>query len=131
MAKRMSTASRYDRLREKQAVSRAENGERKRRERVNRDKRIKEVMQKGAWPFTPAVMSWVSVQLDKPTRRIVKHKKLWRAGVVGCLYMRCDGRERTAGNPAGASEGGANLHDGDLELPLIARIKTYCVCRVE
>lgn len=77
MAKRMSTASRYDRLREKQAVSRAENGERKRRERANRDKRMKEVILKGAWPFTPAVMSWVSVQLDKPTRQITE-TEVWR-----------------------------------------------------
>ena len=77
MAKRMSTASRYDRLREKQAVSRAENGERKRRERVNRDKRMKEVILKGSWPFTPSVMSWVSVQLDKPTRQITE-TEVWR-----------------------------------------------------
>jgi hypothetical protein len=77
MAKRMSTASRYDRLREKQAVSRAENGERKRRERANRDKRMKEVILNGSWPFTPAVMSWVSVQLDKPTRQITE-TEVWR-----------------------------------------------------
>lgn len=77
MAKRMSTASRYDRLREKQAVSRAENGERKRRERVNRDKRMKEVILNGSWPFTPSIMSWVSVQLDKPTRQITE-TEVWR-----------------------------------------------------
>lgn len=72
MAKRMSTASRYDRLREKQAVGRAENSERKRRERANRDKRMKDVILNGSWPFTPAVMSWVSVQLGKPTRQITE-----------------------------------------------------------
>jgi hypothetical protein len=77
MAKRMSTASRYDRLREKQAVSRAENGERKRRERANRDKRMKDVILNGSWPFTPAVMSWVSVQLDKPARQITE-TEVWR-----------------------------------------------------
>ena len=62
---------------EKQAVSRAENGERKRRERVNRDKRMKEVILNGSWPFTPAIMSWVSVQLDKPTRQITE-TEVWR-----------------------------------------------------
>lgn len=77
MAKRMSTASRYDRLREKQAVGRAENSDRKRRERVNRDKRMKEVILKGSWPFTPAIMSWVSVKLDKPTRQITE-TEVWR-----------------------------------------------------
>jgi hypothetical protein len=73
----MSTASRYDRLREKQAVGRAENSARKRRERANRDKRMKDVILNGSWPFTPAVMSWVSVQLDKPTRQITE-TVVWR-----------------------------------------------------
>jgi hypothetical protein len=77
MAKRMSTASRYDRLRDNLAVTRAENGERKRKERANRDKRMKEIILKGSWPFTPAVMSWVSTQLGKPSTQITE-TEVWR-----------------------------------------------------
>ena len=77
MAKRMSTARRMDRQRDNAAVTRAENGVRKRKERANRDKRMKEIILKGSWPFTPAIMSWVSTQLGKPTRRITE-TEVWR-----------------------------------------------------
>jgi hypothetical protein len=52
------------------ARSRRENGTRKDKERVRRDGRMTELVKKGKFPFTPAVMSWLSVQLDKPSSRI-------------------------------------------------------------
>ncbi|MCZ2343757.1 MAG: hypothetical protein LC104_18465 [Bacteroidales bacterium] len=70
MAKRMSTAARMDRMRDKAAISRTVNGLLKRKERKNRDARMKELLQKGTFPYTPAIMSWVSVQLNKPTTLI-------------------------------------------------------------
>lgn len=70
MAKRMSTAARMDRIRDKSAASRTVNGELKRKERANRDTRMKELVGKGTFPYTPAVMSWLSVQLGKPATEI-------------------------------------------------------------
>lgn len=51
-------------------VSRIENGMRKRDERARRDQRMRELIQKGQFPYTPPIMSWLSVQLDKPSTRI-------------------------------------------------------------
>lgn len=70
MAKRMSTAARMDRIRDKSAVSRTVNGLLKRKERTNRDARMKELLKKGEFPYTPAIMSWVSVKLGKPSTLI-------------------------------------------------------------
>jgi hypothetical protein len=67
MAKRMSTARRMDRARDNAAISRAENGARKRKEVANRTKRMKGLLNKGKFPFTPAILNWVSLQLDKPS----------------------------------------------------------------
>ena len=50
--------------------SRIENGHRKRGERTRRDATMKELIKKGAFPYTPAVLSWLSVQLKKPGRLI-------------------------------------------------------------
>ena len=70
MANRMSTARRMDRARDNAAISRAVNGERKRKESDNRAKRMKELLKKGSFPYTPAVMSWVSTQLGKPASKV-------------------------------------------------------------
>ena len=72
----MSTARRMDRARDKAAVTRTENGPRKRRERVNRDAKMAELIRKGTFPYTPAVMSWVSARLDTPTRQITAEQVL-------------------------------------------------------
>lgn len=66
MAQRMSTASRMDRARDNAAISRAVNGALKRKESANRDKRMKGLLKTGAFPYTPAVLNWVSLQLGKP-----------------------------------------------------------------
>jgi hypothetical protein len=66
MAQRMSTASRMDRARDNAAISRTVNGGLKRKESANREKRMKGLIQKGQFPYTPAIMSWVSTQLGKP-----------------------------------------------------------------
>jgi hypothetical protein len=55
-----------------QKVSRRVNGTRKTKERARRDSRMHEIIQKGTFPFTPSVMSWVSVQLGKPTAKIAQ-----------------------------------------------------------
>jgi hypothetical protein len=54
------------------ALSRKVNGLRKRKERVLRDKRMTELVKKGKLPFTPSIMSWLSMQLDKPSRLITQ-----------------------------------------------------------
>jgi hypothetical protein len=52
------------------AESRRVNGMSKDKERVRRDHRMLGLVKKSKAPFTPAVLSWLSVQLDKPGRRI-------------------------------------------------------------
>ena len=54
------------------ALSRRTNSPRKVAERVRRDARMIETVKKGKLPYTPPVMSWLSVQLDKPSRQIVQ-----------------------------------------------------------
>jgi hypothetical protein len=52
------------------ATSRRVNGMRKDKERIRREKRMHEILQKNQFPYTPSVMSWLSAKLDKPTSRI-------------------------------------------------------------
>jgi hypothetical protein len=52
------------------ALSRRTNGMVKMKERQRRDKRMREVIQAGKFPYTPAVRSWLSATLDKPFSRI-------------------------------------------------------------
>jgi hypothetical protein len=52
------------------AESRRRNGVRKTKERARRDERMTEIVKAGKLPYTPPVMSWLSVQLDKPSRLI-------------------------------------------------------------
>jgi len=52
------------------ALSRRENGMKKDKERQRRDRRMREIIQKGTFPYTPSVMSWLSQQLDEPSSRI-------------------------------------------------------------
>ena len=54
-----------------QKISRRVNGTRKSKERDRRDRRMHEIIAKNTFPYIPSVMSWVSVQLDKPTSLIV------------------------------------------------------------
>jgi hypothetical protein len=68
--KRMSTRARMDMIRDKGKVSRVENGHLKRKERAARDARMAELIGKGAFPYTPAVMSWVSTKLGKPSTQV-------------------------------------------------------------
>ena len=72
MAERMSTASRMDRARANGRVTRAENSGRKVKARASRDARMKELLGKGKFPYTPAVMSWVSVKLGKPATQVTE-----------------------------------------------------------
>jgi hypothetical protein len=54
------------------AESRHCNGIRKAKERSRRDTRMAEIVKKGKIPYTPPVMSWLSSQLDKPSRLITQ-----------------------------------------------------------
>jgi hypothetical protein len=54
------------------AESRIINGMDKRKERARRDLRMKGMVKKGKLPYTPPVMSWLSVQLKKPARQIMQ-----------------------------------------------------------
>jgi hypothetical protein len=55
-----------------QKLSRRENGARKTKERARRLVRMVEIIKKTDFPYTPSVMSWISAQLDKPSRQIKK-----------------------------------------------------------
>ena len=56
-----------------QNLSRRENGMLKTAERRRRQTRMIELIKKkGTLPFTPSVMSWLSAELDKPSRLIVQ-----------------------------------------------------------
>jgi hypothetical protein len=54
------------------ALSRRVNGMRKDRERDRRAARMAEIIKNSKFPYTPAVQSWLSAQLDKPTSRITQ-----------------------------------------------------------
>jgi len=53
-----------------QAESRLLNGERKVEERARRDKRMRALVKKAKPPYTPAIQSWLSMKLNKPSRLI-------------------------------------------------------------
>lgn len=72
MAHRMSTRLRYDRIRDNSALSRTVNGHKKRKERANRDARMKKLIAGGTFPFTPAVQSWISTQLGVPFTQVTE-----------------------------------------------------------
>jgi hypothetical protein len=50
--------------------SRLLNGVLKKKERKNREARMLAIIKKGKLPYLPSVMSWLSGQLDKPSRLI-------------------------------------------------------------
>jgi hypothetical protein len=54
------------------ALSRRVNGMKKTKERERRDSRMRELIGKNKFPFTPSIMSWLSAQLDKPSSQIVE-----------------------------------------------------------
>jgi hypothetical protein len=71
MAVRMSTRRRMDRMRDNMALSRIANGHRKRKERANRDRRMKELLAKSTFPhYHPALQSWLSQKLGVPFSRV-------------------------------------------------------------
>jgi hypothetical protein len=74
---------RREQRREDMAESRHRNGILKAKERARRDARMLETVKKGKLPYTPAVMSWLSSHLDKPSRLITQQDidKLLTAGV--------------------------------------------------
>ena len=52
------------------AESRHRNGILKTKERARREARMLDAVKKGKLPFTPTVLSWLSVRLNKPGRLI-------------------------------------------------------------
>jgi hypothetical protein len=56
------------------AASRIENGMVKRKERARRDLRMTAMVKMSKLPYTPVVMSWLSAQLDKPSRLITQEE---------------------------------------------------------
>jgi hypothetical protein len=54
------------------AESRLRNGVLKVKERARRDARMLETVKKGKLPYTPPVLSWLSVKLNKPGRLITQ-----------------------------------------------------------
>ena len=74
MADRMSTRRRMDRIRDNHAISRTYNGHLKRKERLNRDKRMAELIKAGKFPYTPSIQSWVSVKLGLPFTQVTEEQ---------------------------------------------------------
>ena len=72
MAKRMSTRLRMERARNNAAVSRTKNGHLKRKKAATRDARMLALVKAGTFPFTPAIQSWISVQLGDRFNRITE-----------------------------------------------------------
>jgi hypothetical protein len=54
------------------AESRQVNGLRKRKERARRETRMLALLKEGKLPYTPPIMSWLSSQLNKPSRLITQ-----------------------------------------------------------
>jgi len=54
------------------AESRHRNGILKAKERQRREIRMVSLIKNGQLPYTPVVMSWLSAQLDKPSRLITQ-----------------------------------------------------------
>jgi hypothetical protein len=52
------------------ALSRRTNGTRKDKERDRRTARMTAIIKSSKFPYTPAIQSWLSAQLGKPTTRI-------------------------------------------------------------
>ncbi len=67
-----SRGERWEKLFAMQAISRVENGHRKRKERARRTHRLKMLLTKGKLPYTPTIMSWLSVALNKPSSKITE-----------------------------------------------------------
>jgi hypothetical protein len=63
---------RKDRIAADQKVSRKENGILKVKERARRDARMLGIVKAKKLPYLPAVMSWLSAKLDKPSRLIAQ-----------------------------------------------------------
>ena len=53
-----------------QAESRIRNGHVKKKERKRRDDRMRALLKQSKPPYPPAVSSWLSAQLGKPSRKI-------------------------------------------------------------
>jgi hypothetical protein len=56
------------------AESRRNNGSRKIEERERRTLRMVGLIKQGKLPYTPPVMSWISEQLDKPSRLVTQQE---------------------------------------------------------
>ncbi len=54
------------------AESRLRNGILKKKENARRDARILQTLKEGKAPYGPHVLSWLSAQLDKPSKRITQ-----------------------------------------------------------
>jgi hypothetical protein len=54
------------------AESRHRNGIRKSKERQRREQRMAGLVRQGKLPYTPPIMSWLSEQLDNPSRLITQ-----------------------------------------------------------
>jgi hypothetical protein len=52
--------------------SRRKNGFLKKKERIRRETRMLSLLKQNKLPYIPSVMSWLSVQLDKPSTRITQ-----------------------------------------------------------
>jgi hypothetical protein len=53
-------------------TSRRKNGALKKKEHLRRNVRMIGILKQGKLPYLPSVMSWLSVQLDKPSSRITQ-----------------------------------------------------------
>ncbi len=72
MAERISTRKRLARIRDNMAQARIANSRRRRREQACRERRMKQLILQGQYPYLPAVQSWLSARLGVPFSRITE-----------------------------------------------------------
>lgn len=61
---------RLDKRLARATITRQKNSQRKTAERNRREQDMLDLLKKGTFPYTPAVMSWLSERLDKKAGRI-------------------------------------------------------------
>ncbi len=67
------TRSMFHRYRQQDAAeTKARNVIVKTKEKSRRDARMMETVKSGSLPYTPAVMSWISRKLDKPSSKLTQ-----------------------------------------------------------
>lgn len=63
---------RLDKRLANQIATRQKNSVKKHEESARRDRQMKELLKKGSFPYTPGILSWASVKLNKKAAEITE-----------------------------------------------------------